>query len=735
VSLKINNGELYMSKLNDHLITKVKSTPCETQVITEGPIRITVLTHSVLRVEYSENCVFNDEPTQIVWYRDLGTCDFKTDETKKHIIIKTDECEFRVNKKKGRVDSVVINGTIISCNNKKNLKGTTRTLDMTFGKTRLYNGIIGSNGVAVMEDKSLILDNDGMFKPTIPKKDEYVFATKNYIELLNIFFKLSGMPPLIPRYALGNWWSRYHEYTQAEYLELIEKFESEGIPLSVATIDMDWHWVDIENEFGPAYRKIRGWTGYSWNTKYFPDYREMFKQLKEKGLKISLNLHPADGVRNYESMYIKMLMEMGLDSKSQDAIPFDFTDENFINAYFKVLHNPYEEDDGVDVWWIDWQQGKKSKIKGYDPLWGLNHFHYLDAARDGKRPFILSRYGGLGSHRYPVGFSGDTAISWRVLKFQPYFTANAANAGYITWSHDIGGHHLGSPNDEELFLRWVQFGVFSPILRLHSTKAVRGKEPWTFESVYPDIKRQLIFRHKLIPYLYTAYYRSYTEGRAICEPLYYKHPNDPASFTFKNEYYFGENLLVLPITSPSDKSGLSNVSVWLPENRKYVDIFTGEVYMGAGVINITRNKTSIPVFMTDGGILPLAVCENNSTENPKALEIYVVGGNGEFVLYEDDGITDGYKNGNFVQTRYSIRLKENTMIFEIEASTGNLELIPKERDYEIIFKDLVTYKTVDVSASGKRVKYSADTNSIGVGRISPSSNLVITLTEVVLAKS
>ncbi len=129
-----------------------------------------------------------------------------------------------------------------------------------------------------------------------------------------------------------------------------------------------------------------------------------------------------------------------------------------MNAYFDILHKPYEKD-GVDFWWIDWQQGRKSDVNGLDPLNALNHYHYLDNAENGDIPLILSRYGGIGSHRYPLGFSGDTAISWKVFDFQPYFTANAANAAYTWWSHDIGGHHMGY-RDDDLYIRWLQFGVF-----------------------------------------------------------------------------------------------------------------------------------------------------------------------------------------------------------------------------------------------------------------------------------
>lgn len=174
-----------------------------------------------------------------------------------------------------------------------------------------------------------------------------------------------------------------------------------------------------------------------------------------------------------------MAKAVGINPETKQDIPFSCKDPKFWNAYFDVLHKPYEKD-GVDFWWIDWQQGKKSDVKGLDPLVALNHYHYLDNAEDGRIPLILSRYGGIGSHRYPLGFSGDTAISWKVLDFQPYFTANAANCGYTWWSHDIGGHHFGK-RDENLYIRWLQFGVFSPVLRLHSTSNdLLGKEPWRY---------------------------------------------------------------------------------------------------------------------------------------------------------------------------------------------------------------------------------------------------------------
>ena len=155
--------------------------------------------------------------------------------------------------------------------------------------------------------------------------------------------------------------------------------------------------------------------------------------------------------------------------------------KRFLEAYFRILHHPLEQD-GVDFWWIDWQQGTASAKDGLDPLWALNHYHYLAHAARHRHPLIMSRYAGIGSHRYPIGFSGDTTISWATLRLMPYFTATAANCGYSWWSHDIGGHHLGE-KDDELYLRFLQFGVFNPINRMHCTDSpMLTKEPWAYEN-------------------------------------------------------------------------------------------------------------------------------------------------------------------------------------------------------------------------------------------------------------
>lgn len=697
--------------LKEALIAKTNGRSSPGNQITGDGFRITVITAQLFRVEKSGNNVFEDLPTQSIWYRDLGPSDFEVSEDKKQVMITTKKVEIIFKKSSKKVVQIKFSDTqeTTKCGNKNNLKGTRRTLDITFGPVRLGNGMISKNGVAVYDDsKTLLINEKGEIQTRENKEsDVYIFAYgKEFRQCVRDLYLITGLVPLVPRYALGVWWSRYRAYSQREYMELMQKFEDEGIPLSVATVDMDWHWTDLNKQFGTDYKRkymventcTGGWTGYSWNTDLFPDYRFFLNWLHAKNLKVTLNLHPADGIRYFESMYTEMAEAMDIDPETKQAIPFSAGNPEFWNNYFDIVLKPYE-DDGVDFWWIDWQQGRRSNIKGLDPLWALNHFHFLDNAENGRLPLILSRYAGIGSHRYPLGFSGDTAINWRVLDFQPYFTATSANAGYTWWSHDIGGHQLGK-RDDELYIRWLQFGVFSTVMRLHSTSNdLLGKEPWRYPAEISAIAKDWLgLRHKLIPYLYTMDYRTHRKGIALVEPMYYRYPENENSYKIKNEYMFGSQLLVIPITSKTDKmTKLANVRVWIPEGR-WTDIFTGEIFTGEKFAVIYRDITSIPVLAKQGAIIPMSADPGNSTANPENLLLWVFRGNNKFSLFEDNGRCD-YGINNSV-TIFEI-IENKTVTFMIGAAQGIPEILPQKRNYTVVFKDIIKVEKVRVYIDDK----------------------------------
>lgn len=700
-----------------------KSKTPDEYVFQRGDYRFSVLSSRIIRVEKDEKRIFTDEATQTVICRDFDRPQFGFSQDNNKIVIKTDDIIFRFDLSKGKAESITLKDSRCVTNFKAgNLKGTYRTLDMINGSVRLGDGLMSTNGVSVVDDsKTVIVSTDGTLKERRHiQKDEYYFAFGNdFRGCLKDFFKLCGSVPLVPRYCLGNWWSRYKDYSQQEYIDLMKKFLERDIPISVATIDMDWHWVDVIKRFGKEnalfrrdgflpYRNIveafqsQGWTGYSWNTELFPDYKELLSWLHDKNFKVTVNLHPAQGVRPFEDQYEDFARFMGVDPKSKKRIPFDITDPKFIDAYFNILHRPYEKD-GVDFWWIDWQQEKDTKIKGLDPLWALNHYHTLDLASTGKRPLILSRFAEVGSHRYPLGFSGDTIISWKSLDFQPYFTANAANVGYTWWSHDIGGHQLGSRNDE-LYVRWVQLGEFSPIMRLHSTKdEFMGKEPWKYsfaaEAAAVNALRE---RHALIPYIYSINRLTHTEGRALCEPMYYSYPCEKAAYEVPNQFFFGTELMVSPITKPADKrTYLAPAKVWLPKGR-WTDWYTGRIYEGERFVTMYRDLNALPVLAKEGAIIPLSQnSKTNDWSNPEKLTIRIFRGTNSFTLYEDDGETMSFEDGAFAETVLSVKEAGEDLLFEISAAKGDLSVVPSKREWKLVFDDISSAKEINVKVSGR----------------------------------
>ena len=366
----------------------------------------------------------------------------------------------------------------------------------------------------------------------------------------------------------------------------------------------------------------------------------------------------------------------------------------------------------------------------------LNHYHYLDSARDGKRPITFSRYAGPGSHRYPVGFSGDTHMTWDSLDFQPYFTSTASNIGYGWWSHDIGGHMLGYKNNE-MAARWVQFGVFSPINRLHSSKSeFMGKEPWRYPmeigAVMTDFLR---LRHSLIPYLYTMNHRAYAENIPLILPMYYSYPQNREAYGVKNQYEFGTAFVVAPITTPKH-SGVNRgkVQVWLPEGL-YIDFFTGMIYSGGRTLDMYRDIHSIPVLAHAGAIVPMTgeILGTAAVHNPETLAIRVYGGaDGSFTLYEDDNETNAYLKGEAVNTKMELNWEKKT--FTISPAEGKLELIPAKRTIKVQFFG-VKDSAVTVSVGGKEVSaektYDAAKSCLTVAlpETSVTEELTVTMTE------
>ncbi|MCR5522148.1 MAG: alpha-xylosidase [Clostridia bacterium] len=623
------------------------------QAFVFGDIRISVITDRIIRVEKEAKNGFCDKATQMVICRNFAAVDASAEKKGNTVFVTAGDKKYEINICT-LTTTAVINGRRVSPSASTNLGGTARTLDGTFGilgswKTdrekkdrfcfeHMRKGIFSSNGIAEIDDSdSFLFNEDGSIELRDEVgEDKYVFAFgDDYLGGLKEFYSLCGATPVLPKYALGNWWSRYHAYTQSEYLALMKKFRERNIPLTVATIDMDWHIVrNVPRDVRPTVIQGAGWTGYTFEEKLFPDHKAFFDELKSNGLAVTMNLHPHDGVRYFEKQYKEMCEATGQNPDEKKPVRFNLTDPVFRDAYFDILHHPYENE-GVDFWWIDWQQGTTSKIMhGLDPLWLLNHYHFLDNCRNGKTGMILSRYAGLGSHRYPLGFSGDTFVCWKSLALQPWFTANASNAGYTWWSHDIGGHVLNSGNNE-LYLRWLQFGVFSPVNRLHSNNTSISKEPWNFPKVQEKAEDFLRLRHRLLPYLYTANILTSREGIPLVCPMYYRDKSENArNKKYANEYYFGTELIVAPVTQRTAK-GRPNVRFYLPEGE-WTDIFTGKKY-SQGEYEIQCPLDRYPVFAKAGAVIPMLPEREGNSQDFGELFVRIFPGKNTYTLFDDDG--------------------------------------------------------------------------------------------------
>ncbi len=648
----------FEDQLMPHLTVKMRPQARQENVVTDGSLRVSVLTGRLFRVETGS---FTDEATQAVWFRDLPAVAFTAAREEDFLIIRTDAVTLSLNKKNIEESIVTFpDGKQAKLDNTGNLLGTFCTLDTSDGRylrmdpsvtiydrehIPLETGVCSRSGVAVYDDsKSLLLLQDGQLSQRKEgSRDLYVFAYgHDYAGAVKALYSICGPTPVIPRFALGNWWSRYWPYTQQEYLDVMDNFSDEGIPISVAVIDMDWHHVQIDQDFGitekglddEIYGGTSGWTGYTWNETLFPDHCALLQDLHERGMHVTLNLHPALGIRWFEKPYRATAEAMGLDPEEKRPVSFQIENPKFVNNYLNLVHHPME-DEGVDFWWIDWQQGTTTALKGLDPLWALNHYHYLDNQERKGRGLILSRYAGIGSHRYPLGFSGDIHMDWEFLDYMPYFTATAANAGYGWWSHDIGGHHRGE-RDEELYLRWLQFGVFSPINRLHCCPSVvTSKEPWTLTVPFRAAAGEWFrFRHSLIPYLYAESWRNTLEGRPLIRPMYYGWPEEEAAYEADHQYLFGD-LLAAPITAHSAELGIAKKRVWLPEGR-WTDIFSGGLYQGGRWIDVYRDAGAMPVFAGEGTVLPLDPDPDNRCETPSRLDVLVFNGSSACTMWEGE---------------------------------------------------------------------------------------------------
>lgn len=730
-------------------------------IVTLGNARFTVLTPQMIRTEWAADGKFEDHASLVFINRRLPVPKFEHSITQtgtgQSLTIQTSALKLTYSPSgDGKFTaetltiSFVLNGNEVTWHpgtpDTGNLLGTTRTLDGALGdktKEPIEPGLVSRDGWALVDDSTRPLFDSANFDFTKgeqspwpwvilrqkgDRQDWYFFGYgHDYKQALEDYVKVAGRIPLPPRFAFGTWWSRYWAYSDQELDDIVRGFRQNDVPLDVLVIDMDWHLnyeqLKARGETDQSDHRL-GWSGYTWNPLLFPYPGPFLSNLHREGLKATLNLHPASGVQPWEQAYPAMARAMGMDPAARKYVPFDITNKKFATNYMDILHHPLEKE-GIDFWWLDWQQEPNTQTPGVNPTWWLNYVHFSDQEREGKRPLLFHRWGGLGNHRYQIGFSGDTVSVWDSLAFQPWFTATAANVGYAYWSHDIGGHMPGAV-DPELYLRWIQFGVFSPILRTHTTKNPDSERRiWAYPEPFSDDMRDAFhLRYALQPYIYTEARRTYDTGVAFLHPLYYDWPDADEAYTNKAEYRFGDAFIVAPVTKPVDKdTQLASESVWLPEGE-WIEWPSGAHLTGSKTVQRNFSIKQVPVYVRAGAIVPMQPPMNYTGEKPVDPLIVTIfpmadGQRSTYTVYEDGSKSVDYKRGICTWTKLDARRSGEEWELTINPVQGRYPGMLQQRAYEVRLPGdwppasvTVNGRTLDFGGKGSGKSWTYDGNTL-----------------------
>ena len=697
-------------------------------IIQGQKFRFTVLTERLVRLEYSPTGQFNNYQTALVTNRNFSVPKYTRKEDANFIEIETDYFDLSYVKdapftsEKNLRIGVKGNGMrwYYNCPEAKNYYGNDICVEVPHGEKAENKGLFSLDGYVSLDDTyNLRIDENGnAIAPVKGNIDVYVFVyNKDFGMCVQDYFKLTGMPSLIPRYALGNWWSRNKMYTSENITTLLDKFEKKDIPMSVVLLDKDWH-IRVKPD-GKLSR-----SGFTFNPELIPDPKALIDNIHNRGVKIGLSIDTVDGFQPYDECFKEV--EQFLQVTGVTSIPIDVLNPQQLDAFLKYGLNPLEQQ-GIDFFWND-----SRNVKDRERLWATNHYMYHNLARNPeKRGMILGRNSLLAPHRYPVLYAGESKVGWENFQSSSFFNLSASNIGACWWSHDIGGYEDGM-EDPELYIRSVQLGTFSPILRFHSSGGRYYKrEPWKWDTRTSSIvARYLKLRHQLTPYLYTEAYKYYKTGSMIFQPLYYYIPAVYDDSRYKNEYFFGSELLIAPIlTKKNEVMNRTIHKFMLPEGMWY-EFTTGKKYVGNKSYVSFYKEDDYPIFARKGSIIPLSIKSNiNNTSNPTDLEIHVFPGqNNTYRMYEDDGVSLKYQNGFYLITEIDYNYMPNNYTLILRSVEGKSGIAPDKRNYKIRFRntkyaeDVVAYfDTTPINITNKYVDdndFVVELNDVGtVGQL------------------
>ena len=659
---------------NYYIESRTKLISNKESCIIGNKYRITILTPRLARLEYTPSGKFIDDPTALVINRTFPKTPYGITESETLIQIDTGiftityvkDKDFKAGNLGSNLKAVINNTTIewqMNSPQVKNLRGINYSIDSIKDKIILDTGLYSLDGYAVVKDNTPVLTENDIFIPREEgSKDIYLFMyNKDFDGCLNDYFTLTGYPNLIPRYALGAWWYKNDNYTSKDIISLVDRFNKDNIPISIFLLGDSW----------------RG------NNNYIPsiDLKNVSNYLTQKNIKLGVTINPnleiAKGTNEYN------LISNYTNEEKFKFIPLS---NEKLGIYLNMFINNLEMQ-GVELYSIDYNN-PNDKID----LWKFAHYHHGKIETRGKRGLSLTRNHGIAVHRYPIIWSGKTLVNWTTLNLLPRYNLQGYNVGVSFIAHPIGGYHNGI-EEAELYLRYIQFACFSPIFLLASEGGKYYKrEPWKWNPIIEnDIIYFMNLRYKLIPYIYTESYNYHKTGKGIVKPFYYDYPKILDDVQYKNQYFFGQNLFVSPITNKKNIV-IDRVmkKVFVPDGI-WFNLLDGKQYNGAKYYTNFYRDEDYPVFVKAGSIIPMSYNIKEDIPSTLELNIYPLS-DGTYNLYEDDGITNNYKKGMYMITNFSYHYEKDNYTLKISKSEGK-NLLSK-RNYLLRFKNTKNIKAV-----------------------------------------
>jgi alpha-glucosidase (family GH31 glycosyl hydrolase) len=517
--------------------------------------------------------------------------------------------------------------------------------------------------------------------------DIFLVAARDPSEILREYAQLTGFPHMPPIWALGYHQSHRTLESNDEVISEAAKFRSDALPCD--------NLIYLGTGYAPS-----GWnTGagsFTFNDKIFPHPEETIRQLHGESFKVILHVNAAP----------KDLHGAVSDQGAAAADPSDAAHD--WAQHLEVFRT------GVDGWWPDDgdELSPESRLVRNRMYWEGPQIE-----RPNRRPFALHRNGYAGSQRYGWLWSGDTTSFWETLAAQVSVGINTGLSGMPYWGTDTGGFFTTPEYTGELYVRWFQFSCFCPLFRSHG-RAWKLHTPWGWNTgdygpkelpgnrageglpdpselhnaaVEPICRQYLELRYRMLPYTYTAGREAHDTGLPVMRALWLHYPHDPNALARGDEYLWGRDILVAPVT----EKGATARKLYLPEGFWY-DFWTGEQIAGGREIERAVDLATIPLYVRAGAIIPMGPVKQfalQQSDAPLRIDIYP-GGDCEYRLYEDDGVSFDYQNAQFTRTRFlwNDRLQECTIALEpgsklIPSAARELELrvVPAEKTRRIIF--------------------------------------------------